>query len=377
MIEIIDKHTAKLIVNIGSGKARRRRTKKVTYSGKRELDKLYREFESECKHSGTSKLTVKQLVEKYIESKQMLGAKATTIRGYKIAAKRIYFRFDGISARNLATYQIDDFIVSMANKGLSSKTIINTISLLNSAYDKAVKSGQLYSNPVERATMPKRKKAEIITFSMDEVFRFVDLLKKERLDYKVGYSLCLFCGLRRSEVLGIREEDIDFEHCCVSIRHTRHRLDGEEDIVQDTKTTQSTRVLALPKIVADDIEQLIQDHHADPYNDTDYLIQNGFGQPMSPSTFSNYIRIIENDAGLPPVSVHGLRHTFATMLNSDGVDIARISAELGHSTIGTTLNIYTHVFGDVSVSSRGIADSINEKLEKSATFLPPKEKKKA
>ena len=98
---------------------------------------------------------------------------------------------------------------------------------------------------------------------------------------------------------------------------------------------------------------------------------------MSPSTFTKYIRIIEDKAGLPSVSVHGLRHTFASMLNSEGVDIASISAELGHSTIGTTLNIYTHVFGDVSASSRGIADSINAKFENSATFLPPEAKEKA
>ena len=374
MIEIIDKHTAKLIVNIGSGKTRKRRTKKVTYSGKRELNNLYREFEAECKHAPSSKITVNELVDSYIKHKELLGAKATTIKGYKSAAKRVNSRFAGISAGNLIAYQIEDFIAEMANSGLSAKTIINTISILNSAYDRAVRTGQLASNPCQYVTMPKKKKPEIITFSNEELVTFWNKLSEERLDYKVGYELCLFCGMRRSEVLGLRESDVSIESSSIIVRNTRHRIEGDKDIVQDTKTAQSHRVLAVPEFVVRDIDVLIKEHHANIYNDTDYLIQNGFGQPMSPSTFTKYIRIIEDKAGLPPVSVHGLRHTFASMLNSEGVDIARISAELGHSTIGTTLNIYTHVFGDVSASSRGIADSINAKFENSATFLPPDDK---
>lgn len=374
MIEIIDKHTAKLIVNIGSGKTRKRRTKKVTYSGKRELNNLYREFEAECKRAPSSKITVNELVDSYIKHKELLGAKATTIKGYKSAAKRVNSRFAGISAGNLIAYQIEDFIAEMANSGLSAKTIINTISILNSAYDRAVRTGQLASNPCQYVTMPKKKKPEIITFSNEELVTFWNKLNEERLDYKVGYELCLFCGMRRSEVLGLRESDVSVESSSIIVRNTRHRIEGDKDIVQDTKTAQSHRTLAVPEFVVRDIDVLINEHHANIYNDTDYLIQNGFGQPMSPSTFTKYIRIIENKAGLPPVSVHGLRHTFASMLNSEGVDIARISAELGHSTIGTTLNIYTHVFGDVSASSRGIADSINAKFENSATFLPPDNK---
>lgn len=377
MIEIIDKHTAKLIVNIGSGKTRKRRTKKVTYKGKRELDRLYREFEQECRRAPVVRLTVKELIDSYIKNRELLGAKATTIKGYESVAKRLNSRFESVSAESLTAYQIDDFIADMANEGRSPKTIINTISILNSAYDRAVRTRQLPDNPCRYVTLPKKKKPEIVTFSNEDLTTFCKQLNDERLDYKVGYELCLFCGMRRSEVLGLREEDISIPFSSVTIRNTRHRIEGDEDIVQDTKTAQSHRTLAVPEFVMRDIDILLHEHHANPYNDTDYLIQNGFGQPMSPSTFTKYIRIIEDRAGLPPVSVHGLRHTFASMLNSEGIDIARISAELGHSTIGTTLNIYTHVFGDVSASSRGIADSINAKYENSATFLPPSEKEKA
>ena len=377
MIEIIDKHTAKLIVNIGSGSTRKRRTRKVTYSGKRELNSMYREFEEECKRTPACKMTVKSLVDSYINHKKALGAKATTIRGYEIAENRINSRFERVSAHKLTAYQIEDFITEMSNKGLSAKTIINTVSLLNSAYTRAVRTGQLNENPCANVVLPKKKKPEILTFDSEEVMLFLNKLKSERADFRVGYSLCLFCGMRRSEVLGIRHSDINMIRKCVTINITRHRIDGDNDIIQDTKTARSARTLAIPDILLDDIANLIQSHIDSPYNDTDFLIQDGFGSPMSPSTFSNHIKRIEAEAELPPVSVHGLRHTFATMLNSEGIDIARISAELGHSAISTTTDKYTHVFGDVSASSRGIADAMNAKLSKSATFLPPEKKKKA
>lgn len=376
MIQIISKHKAKLIINIGSGANRRRRTRTVEYSGKRDLKKKHDLFEAEVRAVVNDGMTVGALIRTYIESKELLGAKATTIRGYRAVEKRLNSRFERVLASSLTTYQIDDYVAQMSKNGLSPKSVANTISLLNSAYARAVRSGQLASNPCLYVELPKRKKPEILTFSDEEVARFWNALANERLDYKVAYGLCLFCGLRRSEVLGLRETDIDFSLRCATVHSTRHRITGEADVIQDTKTDKSRRTIAVPDALLQEIESLVKEHHASAYNSTDYLIQNGFGEPMSPSTLTKYIAKIESKASLPRVSVHGLRHTFATMLNATGVDIARISAELGHSAIGTTLNIYTHVFGSASASSRGIADAINGKITKTATFPPLEENKK-
>ena len=94
---------------------------------------------------------------------------------------------------------------------------------------------------------------------------------------------------------------------------------------------------------------------------------------MNPTTLTAAIYRIEDEAGLPHVSPHDLRHTFASMLNAQHVDIAVISRELGHSNIGITMNTYMHVFGNVADSSRGIADSLNNKFNReaaSASNLP-------
>lgn len=375
MIEKIGKNRAKMTVSIGSGRHRKRFSKTIEYSGPKDLKKKYAEFEAEVTRNPYTDMKVCELVESYIRYKKTLGIKQTTLHGYNRDYARIDKAIGDVRASKLTAFEIEDFIADMAET-LSPKSIINTISLLNASYNRAMRTGQIGSNPVKLATIPKKKKPAIVTFSMDEMLKFWKLLDDERIDYKVGFGLCLFCGLRRSEVLGLREEDINIPFKCVTVRNTRHQVDGME-LVQDTKTAQSHRTLALPDMLIDAIGELIETHHAIRYEHTDYLIQDGFGQPLSPSTFSKHINIMEEDNDLPHVTVHGLRHTFASMLNSSGVDIARISRELGHSNIGTTMNIYTHVFGDVSASSRGIADIMSASVVKADSTLPLKKIKNA
>lgn len=381
MIEYLGNNRAKLIVSITTPSGRKRRTKTVTYQKKRDVPAMYRQFEDEVKHNPLIDTTVSELVAAYIKNRKIVGIKSTTELGYTVAEKRINSRFEGVLARSLTTYQVEEFIADMAENGgkdgngYSAKTIANTLGLLNASYERAVRTGQLAKNPCTHASLPKKKKTEIKTFSEAEVIRFIQALEDERRDWQVAYELCLLCGMRRSEVLGLKEEDINIPFRTISITRTRHRVDGEL-VVQDTKTERSTRTLAMPDIVAKHIALLIEEHHALQYAHTDWLIQDGFGQPLNPCSMTNHIKIVERNNGLPRISVHGLRHTFATMLNSEGIDIARISAELGHSQITTTFNTYTHVFGGATASSRGIADALDKKFFKRGTSQALAEKVK-
>ena len=373
MIEYLSKGKAKLIVSVGSGETRRRKSKTVYYSSKKELNEIHRRFEDEVRHNPYVDTTVEELIDHYIANKKMRGLKTTTERGYNTAKERVISAMGSFKAREVSAYQVECFVAEMS-KEYSPKTIRNTVGLLNAAYAHAVKTGQLASNPCQFVDLPKKQKPDIKVFSEHEVIAFVSALKTERIDYKVAYELCLLCGLRRSEVLGLKENDVNLTFKCVTIAHTRDRVDGE-DIEQDTKTEQSRRTLALPDVVVEDIKTLIKEHDR-PYKHTDYLIQDGFGHPMNPSVLTNHIHDIESEAGLPQISVHGLRHTFASMLNNEGVDIARISRELGHSNLTTTLNIYTHILQGASSSSRGIADAMNGKLKSVAPMLPLEAKEK-
>ena len=360
-IKYLSRNKAQLIVSVGSASkgTRKRVTKTVEFTRKKDLEKMYRHFEDEVRRNPLTHITVSELLEMYISNAEIRGLSANTIHGYKAAKKRVETAFAGVLAKNLATYQIDDFIADMAKK-YAPKTISNTIALLDAAYQRAVRSGQLAANPCAGVTMPKQKKPDIRTLAPEDLQKFLDALQDQRRDIRVGYMLCLMCGLRRGEVLGLKEEDANIPFRMISVNKTRYVVEGK-DLIQPTKTERSRRTLALPRILASEISELIAEHHAQAWYHSDFLVQDAFGDPLSPSVFSAQIHKI-NDG----ITVHGLRHTFATLLNAQHVDMAQISAELGHSNLATTMNKYVDVFGSVSSSSRGIADKIDEVFEKGA-----------
>ena len=363
MIQELGKGKARLIVSFGSGNNRQRFCKTVTYKTKKELKQMYDAFEEECSNTEpTSDITVKELVDDYIAYCKALGRKATTLNGYRIASQRLQPSIESTLARKCTTYQLEKFVAEMSSNGLASKSIRNTIAVLSAAYRHAVKIGQLKENPCENLTIPKGKPREIRILYMDEIQDFLFAIADCPLDEKCAYELALFLGLRRSEILGLKESDVDIVSGMVSIHNTRHRVE-KQDYDDGTKTDRSERTLALPDILLMDIARLLEMHRQFPYEKTDYLVQDGFGNPLGGQALSSRLVRLEEEKGLPHVTLHGLRHTYASLLHASGVDMAQISAELGHSNLTTTSNLYTHIFKSPSQSSRGIASVINKITE--------------
>lgn len=374
MIKKVGKDKYRFIVNIGSGANRRRPSTTITHKGgKKELQRLYDEFAAECENEPIAELTVKELLESYINHCRVLGRKAETIRGYKTTAGRFYQPLGTILAKDLTTYHLEKFVAQMVDNGLSPKTVKNTIGLLSSAYIHAIKIGQLSENPCSRVTLPKANPRDIRILYIDEIPLFLDAISECDLNEKCAYELALFLGLRRSEIIGIKESDVDIVSGMINIHNTRHRTEGV-DHDQDTKTPQSERTLALPDILLIDLAKLMQTHRESKYTSTDYLIQNGVGNPLNGQALSSRLDRLEEKKGLPHVTLHGLRHTYASLLNASGVDMAMISKELGHSNLATTMNIYTHILKTPSQSSRNIASTVDAFLENSAKKLPILEK---
>ncbi len=363
MIKEIGRNKYRLVVSVGTGEARTRHTKTVT-CGKKEAKKLYEAFKAELQDTAPSSgITIGELLDGHLAYTKTLGRKATTMRGYTIAVNRFSSRFKSIKADKCTPHHIEKEIALMQNKSLSAKTIKNTIGLLSASYEHAIRTQMIDTNPCRYITLPKEEPKEMRILHHDEIQPFLYAIADVDLNEKVAYELALFMGLRRSEILGLKEDDVDIVNGMLYIHNTRHRVYGE-DIVQDTKTKRSTRVLAMPEIVALDVARLLEVHRQFKYESTDYLVQDGFGNILNPQALASRLHRLEVKKGLPNVTLHGLRHTYASLLHSQGIDMARISAELGHSNLTTTANIYTHIFESASQSSRGIASAIDDVVTK-------------
>lgn len=329
---------------------KRHRKTKVVECGKRELKQLYSEFQVECKHKPKEDTcTVRELLESYIDNCEMRKLSVNTIRGYRVCSKRLNSAFGEVLAKDLTPYMINEFIRSQTKLERSSKTIGNSVSLLGSAYEFAIGLDLLVTSPCSKVKLPKKESSEKKILDEDEVKRFVECLDGITQDDKVAFLLALFAGLRKGEIQGLKEEDIGFDFNTVSITKTRYNK-----TVQLPKTDTSNRVLRLPYWVMDEVRTLINQHESH-----DYLIQY-CNEPVKEWYLEDRLSKFRTEHNFD-ITLHGLRHTFASMLIASGeFDIAEISKAMGHASISITLNVYSHLFKKQSLSVKRIAD-FNEK----------------
>ena len=142
----------------------------------------------------------------------------------------------------------------------------------------------------------------------------------------------LATGLRRGEACGLKWSDINWRKRTIHVQRGVVKLSHQESITKDPKTTSGDRMVYLSKEMC----QLLKD---------DYLFRQPNGKPMNPCTFTYRFKLILKANNLPlNLNVHSLRHTNASLLIAQGVDVRTVASLLGHAQASTTLDIYAHAF---------------------------------
>ena len=372
-IEYLTDKKCRLVVYCGSDAYGKpiRHTRTVTYTSERNAEKQYRKFEHEVEDGlkKDPKVRVSEIIDEYIKSRERKGMKAMTINGYKIIKRRIADSLGDPIAAKVTRKMVDDWIAQMDDK-YSAKTIRNTVGLLSACYERSIDMEVLSRNPCRRAEIPERKRKEAVTLTKDQLQPFVEALRAEDdFDFVVAVELMLFCGLRRSEVLGLKLSSIDETNRTIHIENARHTLHGI--FIEDgTKTEASNSILSLPDFVFYDVMKLISIHEENARIDknlpaSDYLILNALHEPLHPNTL--YFKLISFDEkhGFPRVTPHGLRHTYASMLKWMGRDVVEVSHQLRHSQLSTTMDIYTHLFQEAGSVSKGVASDLDNLVKTS------------
>ena len=356
-IEYIDNKHARLVVSYGSGKNRVRRVKRITYKNKTDAKNQYTTFCGEVAKSFNvdRDMSVEELLNWHIDKYEKNNGKETTVRAYRTNAKPIISFFKGIKAHDVSLHMIDSFVASEIEIR-APKTIKNEISLLKSTYKDAIRRGIMNHNPCEYATIPKQVKPKITFMTTDEMRLFIDALKTTNPDFKVMCELALFCGLRKSEIYGLYSNEVTDS---VTVKRVRHHIKGK-DIIQTPKSETSTRTLAVPSFILDDIKLMQEDQKTRP-NKCEYLIRNKWGEPPSSYWCDKYMHKLVDGNNLKPITMHGLRHTYASMLIAEGFSVTEVSAQMGHSSVDITLRYYAHLFAKATTVSKAIAERLNDK----------------
>lgn len=265
-------------------------------------------------------------------------------RGERIRVKnadRISRYFD----RRLA----DLFTIEKSEKVLAANTIRRYHEFISVVLAQAEKEMIIPYNPASRATPPIRKRLhEPDYFQPEELYRIFEALESESIKYKTLVYLLAVTGCRRGEIIGLRWEKIDFENMQIKIDSALNYLPDGGTFDGPTKT-KNTRYITLPK----ETVSLLQKYRAwqaeqrlkagDQWNDSGYVFAQDDGTPMIPASFNGWLYRFSRRHNLPHIHPHAFRHTAASILISEGVDIVTVSKMLGHANTSMTTDVYSHI----------------------------------
>lgn len=254
------------------------------------------------------------------------------------------------------------FKIVKSNDTLSPKTIIEHHRLISTILAQAVKEGLVQFNVAERATPPKAPRHEMNTLEVSDVEDIFRALQTEPLKWQVCVQLLIATGARRGEVMGLRWNRVDWKNSRLYLAENRVYT-AESGAISTTLKTDESRYVTVPSSVMDllrrwRVEQLR--HFSDlRIMPSGYILTAEDGTPMHPDSPTDWLAKFSKRHGLPPLHPHLLRHTQASLLIAQGVDILTVSKRLGHAMVSTTLDIYSHV---LAKSDAAASDKIDELL---------------
>lgn len=240
---------------------------------------------------------------------------------------------------------------SETKKPLSGKTILEHHRLLRAMLHRAVYWQLIVSNPAERVQPPRAKKTKRRSYDDEQTKILLENLEKltvEDTKYKVAIILTIFTGVRLGELMGLEWQDVDFRNGIISINRSSQYLSDMGVFTKVPKTESSIREIAIPEFIISLLEEYKlwyeeqKSLYGELWTNSDRLFVQADGKPMHPSSISKWFVKYVGTIGLPVINFHGLRHTNASLLVAQNIDIAVVSARLGHAQISTTLDFYVH-----------------------------------
>jgi integrase len=224
--------------------------------------------------------------------------------------------------------------------------VAGVLTILRCALNVAVKWEVVPRNVASLVDTPRFRNKEIKPLTPEQAKAFLKAVRGHR--YEAYYVTVLALGLRRSEALGLKWEDLDLSARTVSVRRQVQYVNGRKELIE-LKTERSRRTLNLPEVVVMALEarrkrQLEERLLAGPrWQDHGLIFTTRYGTPLEGAFILRCLHGILKEAELPDQRLHDLRHGFASLLLAGGEDLRTIMEVLGHSNIKTTADIYTHI----------------------------------
>lgn len=346
--------------------------KKGGFNTKEEAEESYRQYEEEFERKSSG------VIIKFDDS--------LTFRGYLIYwFENVYSTRIEITTRMVGAYAVFKLILPSIIEDIKMKFV--TAEYLNDILKRidttfkgvsAEKSREIFSgmlkdaltnniilyNPIKNVDYYERNSKKVTILNKSQLKRFLEIVSDS--NWYLEILLGLFCGLRRGEIQGTKFDDFSDEESTITIsRQLVPCYELEDDMElrgfkikdysieeRDPKTRNSLRKLRVPKIIMAQVKnrkklkEYYQEKNAN-FKDFGYIGFQPNGHPHGVNSLNKYLKEVCQKNGLPHITVHSLRHMFATILAEQGVPLTKISAMLGHESIHTTFEFYCEIMEDI------------------------------
>ena len=324
------------------------------------------EFERKCKGltALNENMRLSELVEWYFDNYAANELKEITAYNYHSQLKNhVLPTFGNYKIKDISTPKITALFKSLGMSNALSKKLYIT---MQSVFTRAVEQGFLHETPCKNVILPKDKIAKEKKPPLDEnqVKRLLGMVE----DYSVLnciVKVLLFTGMRSGECLGLRWEDIDFEHKLIYIKHTLTDVGGRHWLTSP-KTKTSIRTVAMSDVV----KTILLEHKEEQekriayvgksFVHTEMVFTSEIGNFKDRSALNTGFKRFLKGSEFEYITLHSLRHANATLLLNNGVDLKIVSEHLGHSGVGVTADIYSDV---LESTKRRVADLISLTLK--------------
>lgn len=306
-------------------------------------------------------------IEDYVKAKEKELSPAVFV-SYNMCVKIIKEYFgDKLKLKDVTYHHLEAFYEYLRKeRGNKNVTVKHHAIILSPALRQAYRDDLIAKNPYEFMPKIKREKTKMAYYNKDEIEKLFEVTDKTPLSLIV--RVAAYYGFRRSELIGLKWDAIDFDNKMITIKHKVLNVNGEFYLSDTLKTQASNRTLPL----LPEIENLLLKRQEQikknkklygksyNYKFVDYVFVDDIGDLINPDHVSNRFRNILKKNKLKHIRFHDLRHSCASLLVANKVPLKNIQEWLGHSNFNTTADVYSHLDYSAKLeSASAISNALN------------------
>jgi integrase len=339
---------------------KRRQIKRTGFKTQKEAKEQYLHIQNELaddKFIDPSSVTFESFLEKWKKRKRNQIEESTYIRYERLCRLHILPAIGKMKLQKIDTLTVQNLIDYLASEHhFAKKSCLLVTTILKDVFRRAIIEGLVKVNPVQEIDLPKTSNVEMIIWDQEDVDLFLSLRNERNISkYYTAILMALLTGMRKGEILGLAWDSIDFENNIIFISQILES-DGSK-LSKRTKSKKFRQVL-IPDLLKHELIRYKKFQKNDsPTNPDNLVFCTRRGKRVIPNTLNDVLDSFCTKYNLPRMKFHDLRHTHATMLIKENVNIKVIQERLGHSSPSITLNIYSHYLPSMQ-------QSVTEKMNK-------------